>query len=394
MKNKIYIGDNLSIMQSNSFSSYKEKVKMIYIDPPYNTKNNLSYNDNLDDNEWIDSIRKRLQVAYLFLREDGLIYISIDDNKYAELKLVCDSIFSRKNFVGCFITHQSQNSNARLINVVHEYILCYAKNKDVVNDFKIKRMDIPEQKKIINDIYKETKINISSFGLEEARKKLSKIIKRYCKFYNISWLKNYCHIDESGRIYSAKDLSVPSNPREVHLPELNIHLNKLQNRGWISDKKIIELYNNGLIVFQNNKPYQKHYLEDSEDDVFSMINFYSRQGKEDLKKLGLNGLFDTPKPVELIKFLIRASSCENDIIFDFFAGSGTTAQAVYEINKEDKKNNNYILIQLDEKINQDSKPYKYAISNNIEPVISEAMLYRINTYCNINLVDANYDLIQ
>ena len=110
------------------------------------------------------------------------------------------------------------------------------------------------------------------------------------------------------------------------------------------------------------------------------MNFYSRQGTEDLKRLGLNGLFDTPKPVEMIKFLIRITHKENDTILDFFGGSGTTAQAVYETNIEDGRNNNYILIQLEEELDKKYQARKIAEKLEIKPVVSEILKLRIDTF--------------
>ncbi len=112
----------------------------------------------------------------------------------------------------------------------------------------------------------------------------------------------------------------------------------------------------------------------------SILNFYSRQGTNDLKKLGLENIFDTPKPVELIKFLIRISTNSNDIVLDFFAGSGTLAQAVYEVNAEDNKNISYVLIQLDEPVNTKSPVYQKCRSLNIRPSVDSILKYRLESF--------------
>ena len=349
MKNKIYIGDNLKIMKSKRFEKYKGTIKMIYIDPPYNTTSKFAYNDKRSETEWEDFMKQRLKCAKELLSESGVIFISIDDNEYAELKVLCDKVFDKSNFVGTFITNQAQRSNAKHINTIHEYILCYAKNKNKLDTFKIKRIEIPEQKQMIDDISSKVKKEFDEKGNEDATKLLSKLIKKYCNDYNITWLKNYSNVDETGNVFFAKDLSTPGKPRKVSIPEIKLELKPLPTRGWSSDEKFKALHKDNLLCFKGGRPYEKHYLKDSEDNAPSLLNFYSRQGTNDLNKLGLRDLFDTPKPVEMIKFLIRLVAKDNDIVLDFFAGCGTTAQAVYEVNEENNKKINYVLIQLDEK---------------------------------------------
>lgn len=380
MENEIYIGDNLKVMNSKAFLKYQNKVKMIYIDPPYNTQNEKSYKDKIESEEWTIFMRKRLLISKKFMKNDGIIFISIDDNEYASLKLICDEVFDKKNFVGTFITRQSQRSNAKHINIIHEYILCFAKNKDKLHKFVMNRMLIPEDRKMINKLNLTIKKIISEEGLEKANQKIKEIIKDYCKTYSISWLKNYNNVDENGNIYFAMDLSTPGKPRKVDIPEIGIKLKPLPTRGWSSDKKFISLYNENRLCFKDNRPYAKHYLYESEDNVPSILNFYSRQGTNDLKKLGLENIFDTPKPVELIKFLIRISTNSNDIVLDFFAGSGTLAQAVYEVNAEDNKNISYVLIQLDEPVNTKSPVYQKCRSLNIRPSVDSILKYRLESF--------------
>lgn len=110
MNNKIYIGDSLEIMSSNLFNKYNNKIKMIYIDPPYNTQTKKSYNDNVSSCEWGEFIKERLLVSKKLLKDDGVVFISIDDNEYASLKIICDFVYGNKNFVGTFITKQAQRS--------------------------------------------------------------------------------------------------------------------------------------------------------------------------------------------------------------------------------------------------------------------------------------------
>ena len=391
--NAIYLGDNLQIMSSTEFSKYKNSVKMIYIDPPYNTKSIKTYNDNLKTIDWNMFMEPRLSKAKDFLTEDGCIFISIDDNEFANLKIMCDKIFGKENFTGNFITYQALRSNSKHINTVHEYVLCYAKNKKKLNEFKIKRIDNTDEKKIIDSLYRDVKKIIEFEGVKEANKKIKSLITEYCERYNITWLKNYNNVDEDGRIYFAMDLSTPGEPREVNIKSINLHLNPLPTRGWASDEKFIELYNDDLLSFKGNRPYEKHYLEDACDNVTSVLKFFSRHGTNDLKKLDLYNIFDTPKPVELIKFLIKISTKDDDLILDFFAGSGTTAQAVYEVNEERGSDIKYILIQLQEPINSKTTVYKECIKKGIEPIVSDVLQYRIKKYLEISNKKIDYELV-
>lgn len=391
MENKIYIGDNNDVL-SDLILQYQNKIKMVYIDPPYNTKTIKSYNDNIDD--WNSSFTKIIDKLHLLLTDNGLLFISIDDNKYADCKIICDKIFNNKNYIGTFITKQSQRSNSKLINIVHEYILCYGKNKDLIKPFKVKRIDIPEDSKIIDYITKTVKKEFKENGLDRASEILRKLIMKYKLENDIKWLKNYRNVDSEGEVYHPMDLSVPGNPRYVDIPSINLYLEPLKTRSWTSDSKFIELYNKKRLIFINDRPYEKRYLKETENNVPSILNYYSRQGTEDLKRLELNDIFDTPKPVELIKFLIRISSLnDGDIVLDCYAGSGTTAQAVIEINREDKKKISYILVQKKELITKGTKCYDKCIELKIQPYISEIMKLRIDTVYEIYKEKINYELI-
>ena len=395
MKNEIYIGDNLKVMNDMSFEKYNEKIKMIYIDPPYNTQGQKSYNDKSSSQNWAAFMEERLIASKKLLKNDGVIFISIDDNEYANLKGVCENVFGKENFIGTFITQQAQRSNAKHINTVHEYILCFAKVKEKLHKFVINRMEIPEDKKMIDRLNREIRKIIDNEGLESANKKIKSIIKDYCFNYNITWLKNYSNVDGNGNIYFAVDLSTPGKPRKVDIPEIGLKLEPLKTRGWSSDKKFIELYNANRLCFKDGRPYAKHYLSEAEDNVPSMLRFFSRQGTNDLKKLGIGNLFDTPKPVDMLKFLIRISTTnDDDIVLDYFAGSGSLAQAVYEVNEEDQRNITYVLIQIDEKINSKSEVYKACMDLNINPTVDEVLKYRINTYLSKNKKAKDYEWLK
>lgn len=381
MKHKVYIGDNAEVMLSDDFEQYRHKVSVIYIDPPYNTKTKKSYNDKQKREVWLEFMRARLLYGALCLKDDGVIFISIDDNEYAYLKVLCDEVFGEQNCLGTFITKQSQRSNSKHINTVHEYILAYAKNKKKCPPFKIKRIDTPEGRAIIEDLQD---IANGVETVQEYRRELNE----YTKQEGYSWLRNYNCVDEDGRVYFATDLSTPGKPRTVDIPEIGLHLDPLPTRGWSSDEKFIELYKAGRLVFRDGRPYAIHYLTEAEDSAPSILDFYSRQGNEDMKRLGLDGIFDTPKPVNMLKYLLRITGVSEGIVLDFFAGSGSFCQAVEEVNKEDKKNLQCLLIQIDEDIQEGTEAYERCQELGIEPNIPAVLEARLKK------VGCDYEIIR
>lgn len=395
MCNHIYIGENLKVLNNQNLRQYLGRVKCIYIDPPYNTKTSKTYNDKQSSACWGQDIKLRLQSASYFLDNDGCIFISIDDNEFAFLKLICDDVFGCDNYVGTMVTKQALRSNAKWINTVHEYVLCYAKNKSQLKPFSVKRIEIPEDRILIERITKNIKTTLKSEGQDAAERLLKKIIKQLVETNSsYSWLRNYTNVDDKGNVFFATDLSTPGKPRTVNIPEIGIHLEPLKTRGWSSDEKFIQLYKQNRLHFKKDgRPYAIHYLNESEENAPSIINFFSRQGTEDLKKLGLQGLFDTPKPVCLLKYLIRLTNFSKGLVLDFYAGSGSTAQAVYEINKEDGKNLEYILVQQSELINASTDAYHLCESLSIKPTIDSVLKHRIDTFLLKTGQAKDYELI-
>ena len=390
MKHKVYIGDNLTVMGSEDFSQYNGKVSVIYIDPPYNTKTKKSYNDKQARKDWLDFMESRLVKGKGLLNEEGVIFISIDDNEYAYLKVLCDEVFGEQNCLGTFITKQSQRSNAKHINTVHEYILAYAKDKKKCSPFKVKRIDTPAGKEIIGAVNKIASEclyrNPDSF--QDALKDFRRELSGYVRSNKLPWLGNYNYITENGAVYFATDLSTPGKPRIVDIPEIGLHLDPLSTRGWSSDEKFKELYKANRLIFRDGRPYAVHYLTEAEDSAPSILNFYSRQGNEDMKRLGLDGIFDTPKSVEMLKYLLRITGTREGIVLDFFAGSGSFCQATEEINREDEKNLQCLLIQLDEDIQKGTEAYDRCIELGIEPNIPSVLEARLKK------IDCNYETVR
>ena len=384
--NKLYIMeamDCLNMIENNS-------IKMIYIDPPYNTKSKIfEYDDN--NKNWDNMMQELLKLSILKLKDDGVIFISIDDNKMFELKILCDSIFGKGNFLGLFVTKQSTRSNSNHINIIQEYILVYSKDKTKTKKFEMYRKDIDVYKNTINDLIKNVKKLYFKEGKHIAESYLKEEIKNIIKDEMFNWLRNYNLLDENGEIYFAKDLSTPSKPNELNMPEINLYLPKLKTRGWSSKEKFIKLYNENKLVFKGNRPYEKQLLIDSKDNVMSLLNFYSRQGRHDLEKLGLKDVFQTAKPVKLIKYLIQMATNDNDIILDFFAGSGTTAQAVIELNNETNSNRIFYVCNKNEMIKNNKNTINLLKSYSLDGTIPSIIKLRLMKLKEV--FDFKYDIM-
>lgn len=346
----LYIeGDNLEVLKLLQ-KSYHKKVKMIYIDPPYNTGKDFVYKDNFRDNiknylqitgqidsegnklstnsetngryhsDWLSMMYPRLKLARNLLKDDGVIFISIDDNEVSNLRKLCDEIFGEDNFVDSIIWEKkySPQNDAKWLSANHDYILVYAKNKLIWRPNLLPRTE--EQ----NARYKNP--DNDPRGVWKASD-LS--VKTYSKEYD------YPIKTPSGRI--------------VELPS---------GRCWMTNKqKMQELIDDNRIWFGingDNVPSLKRFLTDVKDGITPLTIWFrkdvgdNQEAKQELLKIMPENLFDTPKSIRLIKRMIQIGSNENDLILDFFSGSATTAQSIMEYNNENSSNRKYILIQMPE----------------------------------------------
>ena len=308
----------------------KDKIDVIYIDPPYNTGNeDFTYNDkfvNKDDgyrhSKWLTKLHKRLTLAKELLSDSGKIFVSIDDNEQANLKLLMDSIFGEKNFVCNFIWEKTVNPNATYSNVgvVHEYVFCYSKGLTQLNKIA----------------YSEEEVATYSFTDD---------------YFKVRGPYKLVGLNKTGTLNDLR----PNLTYDIIAPDGQIIKPKPRWR-W-SKEKLERGIEEGRVVFskKNNKwtvYYKQYFLEDTEGKpvdrgslIKSIINDCGRttNGSQDLSDILGKGKFDFPKPVSLIKRLVQIASGKNSIVLDFFAGSGTTGQAVLELNKEDGGNRRFIL---------------------------------------------------
>ena len=375
--------------------SYAGSVKMIYIDPPYNTGNDsFIYPDKFSESReeyarrvgdtddagylkrdgvfqgawrkngkdsghyhsnWLSMMLPRLHLAKTLLREDGVIFISIDDNEQAQLKLLCDEVFGTENFVGQIVWYNASR-NSEQIAIEHEYIFCYAKNSYALTRWKNTR---PEST-LLNTLVANAKLQGKS--LDETRQILSQTIKdilergkkEKSKKYN--WISNYNNLDNDWKIYYAVDLTGEGSGPPRYFG------NKLipapEGRHWMGQDYINELFDNNRIVWRGERAYRKLFIEETESNLKGIVDIPTRNGGESIKQLFGSQVFGKSKPANLISHLASYVNNANDLILDFFSGSGTTAHAVMQLNAEDGGNRRFICVQLPEETDEKSEARK------------------------------------
>lgn len=373
-KNVYIEGDNLEALKLMQ-KAYGEKIKVIYIDPPYNTGHDFVYKDNyhdsyqnylettgqLDDEgnitttnkesngryhtDWLNMMYPRLKLARNLLTKDGVIFISIDDNEHDRLKIMCDEIFGESNFQADFIWKSTAGSNTgSAIKTVTEYIVCYAKNSrffeaagiEPVNDNKYKLED--------------------EYVKRRGKYLLNKLDRRMTPLHYSESLNYPIQMPDNTSIY-------PGGKGKQDNWNWRWSKNKLQ---WGIDNKFIVMKKGkqGWSVYF--KQYQKVDNEDNQinrtlpqQNLLDIDGVSSARGTKEVTDLFNNDkVFDYPKPINLLKHLIKIIAEKDITILDFFSGSSSTAQAVMEQNAEDGGHRKFIMVQLPEKTDKKSVAYK------------------------------------
>ena len=396
----LYIeGDNLDVLKVLR-ETYLGKVKMIYIDPPYNTGNDFVYNDdfgkdkgtfeetsglfdeegnqtidpmqrNTESNgrfhtDWLNMIYPRLKVARNLLADDGVIFISIDDNEVENLRKVCDDIYGEQNFVGQFIWRGGRRNLAKYISTSHEYMLLFAKNLSYISEAKI---SWNEKKKGLDAIYKKADELVREHKNYELASKMLKEWYRLLPEDNESKdNSHYCWIDKKG-VYFASDISRGGGggPRWDIINPNTGNVVQTPSRGWSYGKyeDLIRDIENGLVHFNGDGvPCKKRYLKENETQVLETVFYKDRRGSSKrLRSLMDGDLFPFPKDEEVIEHYVESFTDSDAIILDFFSGSATTAHAVMKLNAEDGGNRKFIMVQLPEKTDEKSEAYKAGYKN-------------------------------
>jgi adenine-specific DNA-methyltransferase len=390
-ENIIIEGENLTVLKLLS-NSYREKIKCIYIDPPYNTGKDFVYSDNwkqdkdeywedaeitengfkIDSNtetdgrfhsNWLNMMYSRLLIARQLLKEDGVIAIHIDEHEEHHLRKLCEDVFGEENFLGSIIwDKQNPKGDAKSIGYQHENIMLFAKSSEYL--FSVS--DLRREKPNASQILKKAEIlfkKVSKNGLDKVNLEFKEWIK--CQPYS-GGEKAYDKIDKNGGVYQSVSMAWPNKkkaPDQYFIPLIHPTTKKecpVPERGWRNPPITMEyLLKNDLILFgidETTQPRKKYLLKENlTENIPSVISF---GGSDDALFKKWNLEFDNPKPYKFVTNFIKPFISKDDIVLDFFAGSGTTGQAITELNQEDNGNRKYILVQLPEQTSEKSEAYK------------------------------------
>ena len=367
-------GDNLEVLKLLQ-KHYREKIKMIYIDPPYNTGKDFVYKDNFSQDvadyyeqtgqtkggikmtantekngryhsDWLTMMYPRLFLARNLLKDDGVIFVSIDDNEVANLRLIMDEIFGEENFISNLIWHSSTGGGIRsnFVNQSHQYVICYAKNILETETFYAPLSE--EAKKQYN---KEDAVGIYR--------------EKDFAWKNSSWGTNQKYFIECPDGEKVK-------PKEGYLFRF---IEPTFQEALAKNMVVFKQTKTGPLVNEkgdqaNWNIYIKKYLGDGTGAPSSVIPRelvgINNEGTTELNDLFQNTIFESPKNVRLLKYLFSlVDNDTDDIVLDFFAGSGTTAHAVMDLNAEDGGNRKWICVQLPEETDEKSESYKAGYKN-------------------------------
>ena len=375
----VYIeGDNLEVLKLLQ-TAYFNKIKMIYIDPPYNTGNDFVYEDDFADpmarykevtqqttksnpetmgryhTNWLNMMYPRLRLAANLLTDDGVIFISIDDNELINLRKICDEVFGEENFYTQIIVQSNKRGQTyKQISKTHEYLLVYTKHSET----EFNELEKSDDNNDLNLVDKTGRFNI-----REVRNRNPKFGRhnRPNLFYPIYVNPNV--VDENGFCPISLEKS------DAYCVEV-IPLNSQgQESCWRwGQKKLLEnnatdtMLSNVIAKIKNDGNYNiyEKYRKTTykPKTIWEDVSVITEKGTVELGELGLAAYFDFPKPLELLRRAIQIGSNNNDIILDFFSGSATTAHAVMQLNAEDGGNRKFICVQLPELCDEKSEAYK------------------------------------
>jgi adenine-specific DNA-methyltransferase len=416
-KNLMIEGDNLEVLKLLQ-KSYAGKVKMIYIDPPYNTGKDFVYPDNFQDNiknyleitgqieggakvssnteasgrfhtDWLNMMYPRLKLARNLMREDGVIFISIDDAELANLKALCIEIFGEENFVASLIWEKGRKNDAKLVSVGHEYMLVFAKSKGFLKDLNTKWREAKPGAKEILDEYLRLRKSIGNNNAD-VETGIRKFYESLPAGHPSKKHSRYNKVDDRG-IWRDDNMSWPggNGPTYEVFHPITKRPCAVPEGGWRygTIEKMNEMIDLGKVVFRKDHsepPIKKTYLLelDEPEDVEANTDdldeveaedlpiqvagsyFYrsALQASNDLIELFGKKVFNNPKDREVIsRWISYAGVTADDIVMDFFAGSGTTGHSVIDLNAMSSKSIRYVLVQLPESISPKAKGSKPAI---------------------------------
>ena len=413
-QNMMIEGDNLEVLKLLQ-KSYAGQVKIIYIDPPYNTGSDFVYPDNFQDNiknyleltgqtgeggnklssnteasgrfhtDWLNMMYPRLKLAQNLLKKDGVIFISIDDHEMDNLRLTCDEIFGEENFIVSLFWEKGRKNDSKLFSCGHDYMLVYAKSKALLTELKIRWRETKPGAAEIQDEYMRLK-GLHNGECSAVQKGLREFYALLPKNHPSKKLSRYSNVDERG-VWRDDNMSWPGGggPSYAVLHPTTKLPCKVPEGGWRYSTlaKMNEMITAGRVMFRKDHtepPIRKTYLvrgdgDETQEDLDDLDDddagiqvagsyFYRSALQASNLMLDLFGekVFDSPKDHEVLGrwFSYVCGSEKDAIIVDFFAGSGTTGHAVMAQNASDGSNHRFLLVQLPEPLAPESKDQKAA----------------------------------
>ncbi|EGO8375226.1 site-specific DNA-methyltransferase [Enterococcus faecalis] len=411
-KNLYIEGDNLEVLKILQ-KSYANKVKLIYLDPPYNTGSDFVYQDSFSDSiknylevtgqvdedgtklstnaetsgryhtNWLNMMYSRLKLGRSLLTDDGVMFISIDEHEISNLKKLVSELFGENNLAGTIIwDKRNPKGDSKGVAMQHEYVIVVAKSLEIFsskNEFKRLKKNaegmLRKAKQIINKIG-------ADFTLSDANDEYRKWVNAQDSFSGGE--RAYSKIDEKGNVYQPVSMAAPDKPEtRSHRPLIHPETAKptaVPTKGWrYTDDAMDKLLDQKLIIFGKDEttiPRRKYLLSENMYENVPSLYYNGKSGSTDVSNLEMKTTyFDNPKPVDLLKQIIQSTTTENDIILDFFSGSATTAESVMKQNSEDDNNRQFIMVQLPEII-EDKKSDGYKDGFRNIPEIAEERIRR------------------
>ena len=408
----IYIeGDNIDVLKHLK-NAYSEKIKMIYIDPPYNTgsdgfvykddrkytKEDLAELTNITEEEaqrilsfntkgsnshsaWLTFMYPRLLTARELLSDDGVIFISIDDNEVSQLKLLCDEVFGEENFVAELPTIMNLKGNNDEFGFAgtHEYTLVYSKNKvfTELNKFSINDDDLEDWREDAIGFYKQG-ANLKATGTNAPRERRPNLF--FPIFVDSSDIVYVTNDDKPPLTYNGEIKTIYPITNEI---EMSWRWNKEKFRN--ESGSIIVSRNGNIGIYKKQRPSLGDLPSKKPKTLFYKPEYSSGNGTTQVKSLLGDKFFQNPKPLNLVKDFIEIGTDSSDLILDFFSGSATTAHAVMQLNAEDGGNRKFIMVQIQEEIDpkKSKAAYDFCVDElKQEPVITTIGKERIKRAAN------------
>lgn len=384
-KNLFIEGDNLDALKLLQ-ETYLGKVKLIYIDPPYNTGKDFIYRDNFVEgsssfllksnqidkdlnqlkvnqetngrfhSDWLSMMYPRIKLAYNLLNDDGFIVASIDDAEVANLIAIMDEVYGSENQLAVLVWDKNRKNDAKFFSVGHEYMLVYAKNKALLKDNKVElrepKAGISEAKELFDQLLLE-----HEHDLELVQSEWRRHYNQLPKDHPHKKIGRFSKVSEKGPFRDDGNISWPGGggPKYEVIHPVTKKPCKVPDGGWRYSKpeRFWEEVEAGKVVFGDDEttlPRQCRYLFESEGQVMTSVHYsYAQTSSMDFEKLMGAKVFENPKNYKDISRLIKYLNVgDGDTVLDFFGGSGTTAHAVFEANAFDSKDRNFIIVQIPE----------------------------------------------